>query len=188
MDIDGDEFAESDYGLVVDNSNAAQELNQKLDMLAQAALQNQTLNFSAIMKLYGSSSISEKVKIIERNEQELLQRQQEAQRQQLQMEQQKIQADAQAREAEMQLKDQLNQRDNETKLLIANINTSKQDDGIEEPEFSEEARAKLLESMRQFDERIQLDRERLAFDKQKADTDASIKRESLRRKPKTTSK
>lgn len=188
MDIDGDEFAESDYGLVVDNSNAAQELNQKLDMLAQAALQNQTLNFSAIMKLYGSSSISEKVKIIEKNEQELLQRQQQAQQQQLQMEQQKMQAEAQAKEAEMQLKDQLNQRDNETKLLIANINTARQDDGIEEPEFSEEARAKLLESMRQFDERIQLDKERLAFDKQKADTDASIKREALRRKPKTTSK
>ena len=188
MDIDGDEFAESDYGLVVDNSNAAQELNQKLDILAQAALQNQTLNFSAIMKLYGSSSISEKVKIIEKNEQELLARQQQAQQQQMQMEQQKMQADAQAREAEMQLKDQLNQRDNETKLLIANINTAKQEDGVEEPEFSEEARAKLLESMRQFDERIQLDKERLAFDKQKADTDASIKRESLRRKPKTTSK
>ena len=186
MDIDGDEFAESDYGLVVDNSNAAQELNQKLDMLAQAALQNQTLNFSAIMKLYGSSSISEKVKIIERNEQELLQRQQQAQQQQLQMEQQKMQADAQAREAEMQLKDQLNQRDNETKILIANINTAKQDDGIEEPVFSEEARAKLMENMRQFDERIKLDRERLAFDRQKADTDASIKRESLRRKPKTS--
>lgn len=175
MDIDGDEFAESDYGLVVDNSNAAQELNQKLDMLAQAALQNQTLNFSAIMKLYGSSSISEKVKIIEKNEQELLARQQQAQQQQMQMEQQKMQADAQAREAEMQLKDQLNQRDNETKLLIANINTAKQEDGVEEPEFSEEARAKLLESMRQFDERIQLDKERLAFDKQKADTDASIR-------------
>lgn len=186
MDIDGDEFAESDYGLVVDNSNAAQELNQKLDMLAQAALQNQTLNFSAIMKLYGSSSISEKVKIIEKNEQELLQRQQQAQQQQMQMEQQKMQADAQAREAEMQLKDQLNQRDNETKLLIANINSVKQDDGIEEPVFSEEARAKLIENMRQFDERIQLDKERLAFDKQKADTDASIKRESLRRKPKTS--
>lgn len=186
MDIDGDEFAESDYGLVVDNSNAAQELNQKLDMLAQAALQNQTLNFSAIMKLYGSASISEKVKIIEKNEQELLQRQQQAQQQQMQMEQQKMQAEAQAREADMQLKDQLNQRDNETKLLIANINTARQDDGIEEPEFSEESRAKLMESMRQFDERIQLDKERLAFDKQKADTDASIKREALRRKPKTS--
>lgn len=28
MDIDGDEFAEADYGLVVDNSNAIQELQQ----------------------------------------------------------------------------------------------------------------------------------------------------------------
>lgn len=40
MDIDGDEFAEADYGLVVDNSNGIQELQQKMDMLAQAALQN----------------------------------------------------------------------------------------------------------------------------------------------------
>ena len=34
VDIDGDEFAESDYGLVVDNSTKLQELDQKLDMLA----------------------------------------------------------------------------------------------------------------------------------------------------------
>lgn len=187
MDIDGDEFAESDYGIVVDNSNATQELNQKLDMLAQAALQNQTLSFSSIMKLYGSSSISEKVKIIERNEQELLERQLQAQQQQAQIEQQKIQADMQGKEAEMQLKDQLNQRDNETKILIANINALKQEDGVEEPEFSEESKAKLMENMRQFDTKIQLDRERLAFDKKKAETDASIKRESIRRKSKTIS-
>ena len=38
MNIDGDEFAEADYGLVVDNSNGLQELQQKIDMLAQAAL------------------------------------------------------------------------------------------------------------------------------------------------------
>ena len=67
VDIDGDEFAESDYGLVVDNSNGSQELNSKLDLLAQAALQNQALDFSAIMKLYSSASLAEKQKIIERN-------------------------------------------------------------------------------------------------------------------------
>ena len=39
MEVDGDDFAESDYGLAVDNSNGTQELHQKLDMLAQAALQ-----------------------------------------------------------------------------------------------------------------------------------------------------
>lgn len=60
MEIDGDEFAEADYGLVVDNSNGIQELNSKLDTLAQAALQNQTLSFSTIMKLFSSSSLAEK--------------------------------------------------------------------------------------------------------------------------------
>ena len=79
MDIDGDEFAEADYGLVVDNSNALQELQQKMDMLAQAALQNQTLNFSTIMKLYNSSSLAEKQRMVERNERDLMERQQQAQ-------------------------------------------------------------------------------------------------------------
>lgn len=181
MDIDGDEFAECDYGLVVDNSNAIQELQQKMDMLAQAALQNQTLNFSTIMKLYNSSSLAEKQRMVEKNEQELMQRQQEAQQQQMQLQQQQMEADAQAKEADMQLKDQMNQRDNETKILVATISaqSSMANDGIEEPEFSKEAKAKLLESMRQFDERLKLDKERLAFDKEKAKTDAELKRKQI---------
>ncbi len=187
MDIDGDEFAECDYGLVVDNSNAIQELQQKMDMLAQAALQNQTLNFSTIMKLYNSSSLAEKQRMVEKNEQELIQRQQEAQQQQLQVEQQKLQAEAQAKEADMQLKDQLNQRDNETKIVVATISAqSYMNNNIDESEFSEEAKAKLMENMRQFDEKIKLDRERLAFDKDKARVDAEIKRESVKRKSKNT--
>ncbi len=184
MDIDGDEFADSDYGLVVDNSNAIQELQQKLDMLAQAALQNQTLNFSTVMKLYNSSSLAEKQRMVEKNELEMIQRQQEAQQQQSQLQQQQIEAEAQAKEAEMQLKDTLNQRDNETKILVATISAeaSQQDDGIQEPVFSEESRAKLMESMRQFDARLKLDRDRLDFDKRKAATDAEIKRESIKKK------
>ena len=189
MDIDGDEFAECDYGLVVDNSNAIQELQQKMDMLAQAALQNQTLNFSTIMKLYNSSSLAEKQRMVEKNERELIQRQQEAQQQQLQQQQQQIEAEAQAKEAEMQLKDMLNQRDNETKIIVATISAnSNNQDGVEEPEFSEEAKAKLAENMRQFDERIKLDRERLSFDKDKAKTDAELKRKALNKKPTNSTK
>lgn len=60
MEVDGDEFSENDYGIIVDNSDGTQKLNEKLDMLAQAALQNQALSFSAIMKLYSSSSMAEK--------------------------------------------------------------------------------------------------------------------------------
>lgn len=187
MEIDGDEFSECDYGLVVDNSNAVQELQQKLDMLAQAALQNQALTFSTVMKLYGSASLAEKMRMVERGEQELMQRQQEQQQQQMQMQQQQIQAEAQAKEADMQLKDALNQRDNETKILVATINAqSHANDGIEEPEFSEESKAKLLENMRQFDERLKLDRDKLDFEKTKTKTDQQIKREALRKKPNTS--
>ena len=189
MEIDGDEFAECDYGLVIDNSNSIQELKQKMDMLAQAALQNQTLNFSTIMKLYNSSSLAEKQRMVEKNEQEIMQRQQQAQQEQLQVQQQQLQAEAQQRELEMQLKDEMNQRDNETKILVATISAnSNQDDGIEEPVYSQEAKDKLMESMRQFDARLKLDRERLEFDKSKAKTDASIKRESLKKKSNTASK
>ena len=189
MNIDGDEFADCDYGLVVDNSNAIQELNSKMDMLAQAALQNQALNFSTIMKLYNSSSLAEKQRMVEKNEQELIERQQQAQQQQLQVQQQQMQAEAQQKELEMQLKDQMNQRDNETKILVATISAnSNQEDGIEEPEYSQEAKDKLMESIRQFDARLKLDRDKLEFDKQKAATEASIKREALKKKPNSSSK
>lgn len=189
MDIDGDEFAECDYGLVVDNSNAIQELQQKMDMLAQAALQNQTLNFSTIMKLYNSSSLAEKQRMVEKNEQELIQRQQEAQQQQMQIEQQKIQAEAQAKEADMMLKDQMNQRDNETKILVATISaSSNQPDGTEEPIFSEEAKANLAEKIREFDEKLKLDREKLSLDKDKAKTDTKLKEKALNKKPASNSK
>ena len=177
MDIDGDEFAEADYGLVVDSSNGVQELNSKLDTLAQAALQNQTLSFSTIMKLFSSSSLAEKQRLVEKDEGSIQERQAQAQQQQAQIQQQEIEQKAQLEQAKMQQEDVLNQRDNETKILVAQINASSkgEEDGIIEPEFSEEARANLLEKVRQFDERLKLDRERLAFDKDKHREDNQLK-------------
>lgn len=182
MDIDGDEFAEPDYGLVGDNSNGVQELNSKLDTLAQAALQNQILHFSTIMKLFSSSSLAEKQRLVEKDERGIQERQAQAQQQQAEIQQQEIERKAQIEQAKMQQEDSLNARDNETKIQIALINAQSkntEDDGIIEPEFSEEARANLLEKMRQFDERIKLDRERLELDKDKARTDARLKEKQI---------
>lgn len=186
MDIDGDEFAECDYGLVVDNSNGIQELQQKMDMLAQAALQNQTLNFSTIMKLYNSSSLAEKQRMVEKNERELMQRQQEAQQQQMEMEQQKIQSEAQAKEAEMQLKDMLNQRDNETKIIVANISANSNQEVPEQPEFSEESRAKLAQQMKEFDDKMKLERDKLSETKRKNRADEELKLKQINKKPSTS--
>lgn len=181
-DIDGDEFAEADYGLVVDNSRGAQELDQKLDMLAQAALQNQTLSFSTIMKLYNSSSLAEKQRLVERDEQLIQERISQSQQQQLEAQQQIAQMESQQRQAELQQKEQANIRDNETKILIAQMQKEDKNDGIKEPEFSEEAKANLLEKIREFDERLKLDKDKMKLDEKKHKEDMALKRRSLNEK------
>lgn len=189
MEIDGDEFAEADYGLVVDNSNGMQELNSNLNTLAQAALQNSVLSFSTIMKLFGSSSLAEKQRLVEKDEQAIQERNAQAQQQQLESQQQIAQIEAEQRQAELQQKEQANIRDNETKLMIAQIQANnKESDGIEEPEYSQEAKDKLMEQIREFDERLKLDREKLSLDKKKHEDDVILKRKALNKKPTTNTK
>lgn len=192
MEIDGDAFAECDYGLVVDSSRGVQELQQKLETLAQAALQNQTLSFSTIMKLFMSASIAEKQRFVEVDERNIKQQHQQELEMQAQQQQQALQMQMQDKQAEREFKDGMNQRDNETKIVVAEINSQAEmailqlknhmtaedelNDGIEPDDYSQEAKDKLMEQMREFDARLKLDRERLEFDKQKSKEDLAIKR------------
>ena len=191
LDIDGDEFAECDYGLVVDNSSDTQKLASQMETLAQAALQNQLLDFSTIMKLYSSSSLAEKQRMVEANERKIQERNAQAQQQQIQQQQQAEQMKQQTEMVKMEHEAAMNAENNETKIIVATINAqSKQmpeSDGIEEP-MSKSEREKLRESIRQFDKRLELDKERLAFDKQKAAADAKLKEKQINSRPKTTNK
>lgn len=192
MDIDGDEFAEADYGLVVDNGQGTQELSQKLDVLAQAALQNQTLSFSTIMKLYSSSSIAEKQRLVEKDERAIQDRAAQAQQQQLEVQQQEAQMKQEIEMRKMEQEDALNMRDNETRIIVANINAQSklqdtEDDGIQEP-MSESDRENLREKIREFNERLKLDREKLELDKKKAATDARLKEKQINKQRNTNTK
>lgn len=161
MDIDGDEFAESDYGIVVDNSTDTQKLNNQIETIAQAAVQNQALDFASILKLYSSASTSEKIKIVEVSQKRAQQQAQEQAQQAQQLEQQKIQAQQQIESQKLQQQDILNQRDNETKIQVAEINSRAEYMrlGIYAEENDEELvhekldieREKLREEIRQFD-------------------------------------
>ena len=205
-EIDGDDFAEADYGIVGDASNDIENLKQKIEGIAQAALQSQAVSFSTIMKIYSSASFAEKMRLVERDEQRIQEQQQQQQQQQLQVQQEQAQMQMQLQQAQMEQQDMLNQRDNETKITVATIQAEQKDrqmylDSIQEtdePVYSEEAKAKLMESMRQFDEKLRLDRDRLnferskakdqlSFDKDKAKKDAELKLKALKMKPKTTS-
>ena len=177
MEIDGDQFAESDYGLVVDNSQGTQQLTQKLETLAQAGLQNQMFNFSTMMKLYSSQSLQEKIRMLEAAEQRAEQQRQQEQQMQMQMQQQQIEAEAQQRQLEMEQRDAQNQRDNDTRVLVAQIQAQANIDSsvarasgfTEEPvqPISEKERAELAQKLREFEEKSRLEREKLQVEREK---------------------
>lgn len=193
-EIDGDEFAENDYGLIVDSSNATQELNSKLDMLAQAALQNQALGFSTIMKLYGSCSLAEKQRMVEANEKKLQEQQQQQQQQQMEIQQMQIQQQAATEQARMEQEYKIHSEDNETKILIAEINSQAEADRLalmnkdyaEEDVYTQKDKAELAEQIREFDLRLKLDREKLEHEKSKAKKEQALKSKQISKSNKTS--
>jgi len=166
LDVDGDEFSENDYGLVVDNSPYAQNLTSKLEMLGQAALQNQMISFSSLMKIYTSNSLAETMRMIEAEEDEMRQQQSEQVRQQAELQKQEQEMRMQLEQQKLELQDMMNQRDNETRLQIAQIQTQ----GHIEAEqiygdslIDEEVEmAKIKEDARQFDAQLAHDKEEQA--------------------------
>ena len=186
-EIDGDEFAENDYGLIVDSSNATQKLNSKMDILAQAALQNQALGFSTIMKLYGSCSLAEKQRMVETNEKRIQEQQQQQQQQQMEIQQMQIQQQAATEQARMEQEYKMNSENNETKILIAEINSQAEADRLalmnkdyaEEDVYTQKDKAELAEKIREFDMRLKFDREKLAYEKTKTKKDQALKSKQI---------
>ena len=120
-EIDGDEFAEEEYGLDISNNDEINEMQQKLDGMVQMGLQNQMLSFSTAIKIYNSPSIREIQRLIEKDEKQMKESQaKQAEDQnkmaQAQMEQQSLQ-EQQAANLDLQ---KFN-REDETKRYIADL-------------------------------------------------------------------
>lgn len=164
MTIDGDLFAESSYGIVIDNSSDTQKMASQIETIAQAAVQNNALDMASILRLYTSMSMQEKIKLVEKSQKRMQQMQQEAAEREQQVEQQRLQVEQMMKERELQQKDLLNQRDNETKIRVAEIGAQAEylRLGIYEDENNEEIRAadrqvdidKLKADIDQFDKEL----------------------------------
>lgn len=185
MELDGDSFAECDYGLVVDNSPESQELKANLPGLVQAGLSSKMTTFSTAMKIWTSTSLAEKQRMIENDERNMQQQAAQAAQAQQQAEQQKLEHELRMKTLELEHEDMLNQRDNETKILIATLQASAKEvpetPAVEDTGMTEAERAKLDEQIREFDAR-------LSFDREKMQTDAALKREQIHSRPKTSVK
>ena len=183
VEIDGDEFAECDYGIIVDNSQGIQELNQKMEMLVQAAIQN-GMPFSVAMKMYGSMSLAEKQRLVERDEQRRMEQQMQQQQQQMQVKQQEIQAKLFAEKERLEREYLMHQEDNETKILVAQINSKAEADRLalmnhDNAEANAFTQQELDEKVRQFDAKMKQEAAKLELDKQKHKDDVRLKEKQI---------
>lgn len=195
MEINGDLFAESDYGILVDNSQDTQKLESRIDTIAQALAQN-SYRASTLMRLYSSASIQEKIRMIERDEKEMQEQQAQQAQMQQQIEQQKIQADMQARQMEIEQKDRIADLDAQTKLQVAEINSraeymrlgiyAEENDEQLVHEKLEVEREKLRNDILALDKEIRFKEKELDQKKQIEEKKIAAQKEIARMRPKTT--
>ncbi len=90
FEVDGDEFAESDYGILSPNSTKTYEIEQKIKMAAEQMYSNNQLRFSQLIEIYLSDSISQVKRDMEKLEDDAIQQAQEQQQAEIQMAQEQL--------------------------------------------------------------------------------------------------
>lgn len=138
MDIDGDEFAERDYGIYVENDLDTAGLRQKLENIAHAWSQNDTVKPSTLLSIFTDKSMESIKRKLEADYDEKMKQQIEASKAEQQVRQQEIQSRAQAEQQKLelehlklQLDNLMNQRDNATKIQIKAMESSGEEDNSE---------------------------------------------------------
>lgn len=178
LNIEGDMFAEADYGILVSVNNKYQELDQMLKQLAHAGIQNDKMDFSTLMSIYMSDSLSDVRRKIDSKEQE---RNQQAQ-QQFETEQsniqQQLEQQAMIEEAKMNLEEAKNIRDNMTRIEVAMINAQK---AMESGNLDEDGLANEMELMKHKD-KLALEMKKLEQDLQKHKDNLEVKKQQVRAK------
>ena len=184
-EIDGQLFNDAEYGIMISNSTNDAELIQAMKSLAQAGLQNDKLNFSALMDIYLSDSMSSMRRKIEQYEEDAEKAVQQAQQEQLQAQKEQtdaLMADKQA-ERDQRFKEKV--LDSETKITVAEIGAGGDDQGFDYA-------SRLMELRK-----IKLDEEKVAKDYELKNKDLketirnnkakeAIERKKATQKPATT--
>jgi hypothetical protein len=107
--IDGDEFREIDFGIAVGSSPEYSRIQQQLQQLAQAGLQNDKVNFTQIMDIMMDPSIASVRRKIEKGENDKMQREQQSQESQQKSMQQLEEMKQQLENARVEFQAQKNQ-------------------------------------------------------------------------------
>jgi len=118
FEINGDDLASLDLGLLVDINNSSTDVKQKLDNLAHAAMQTQTASLAGLVKIYEATSLASVKRILEAEEEKAHKRAQEANNNQMQAEMKAKAEEAALRTRELDIEEDSNKRDNDTKVEV----------------------------------------------------------------------
>jgi hypothetical protein len=176
LTLDGPQFNEADYGVIISDSSSDAEMLATLKSLGQAGLQSDKLNFSQLMDMYMNPSIASMRRNLESYEQEKLQRDQKAQeaqqQQQQQMQQQQMQLAKEAQQFELTKIDKEHANDIELEKIKGMFNIEKQakdldNDGI--PDVVEVEKIQSVERMktRELALKAEIEREKLDLEEEK---------------------
>lgn len=177
MEVEGDEFAEEEYGVVVSNDDSINQMQQKLDGMVQMGLQNQMLSFSTAMKIYNSPSMREVQRMIEKDEADMHQRSSQQAEAEQKQQQAIAQAAAQKEQADRDMEEDHFTRSDETDRYIAELKADTEklkqdaaDNGVESPETQED------------DKDFEKFSKELDIKQQNLDNDMSKHRDNMQRK------
>jgi hypothetical protein len=127
IEIDGDTFPDSDYGLFVSDSSKDYQTKQKLEALAQVALQQDKATFRDILKMYNSQSMAEFEHYLIEAESRKMQEAQAMEKAQIES-QERISANQIAAQRDIaDREDARNSENNRTKLKVAEMQIANQD-------------------------------------------------------------
>lgn len=190
MEIDSDLFCMNDYGLAVDYSGIFANINDKLEGMAQAAMQNGAIELSAMMSIWSSQSIAQKKRIIQKSERRLQEREERMQQQQAESQQQLVQMQMEMEDRKQQWTAQMNSENNQTKIAVAQIQAgadvdvaaiNHQNDGIDDgiQIMSEKERLDFKEKLREFNKTHSLEVRKVDLQEKKNNTDAKLKAKQI---------
>lgn len=177
MEIDGDEFAEEEYGLEISNDDAINEMQQRLDGMVQMGLQNQMLSFSTAMKIYNSSSLREVQRLIEKDEQRMKESQAKAAEDEMKQRQAEAQRLAEKEQLEQTIDIEKFNKEDETKRYIAELKA-------ETDRIKKENAEKGLESIDADDHEMEKFEAELGIKKQGLSQDMTKHKDIMSRKDK----
>ena len=191
--IDGNAFAEPDYGVLITTGYNVQAIQQSIDMAAQRLIDSNGMTMSTYLDMKQMTSISEKIRTAKREEARMRQQAEMAQQQAQQAELQKQQMLMQMEQAKMELEREKNIRDNETKILCEQIRANIQADANANAALGNDStieRDKLNQDLQKFNEQMRLEREKMDHETQlnRENNRSKEKIANMKSKPTNTSK